>query len=49
MTPVMQVAYPRRKNGTDRQADMDRPTRCSSLTLELKEHLITRLNMSFKL
>jgi hypothetical protein len=26
---------------TDRQADMNRPIRCSSLTLEREEHLIT--------
>jgi hypothetical protein len=33
-----------RKNATDRQTDMVRPIRCSSLTLERKEHLkINRL------
>jgi hypothetical protein len=35
---VMQVAYPRRRNATD----MDRPMRCSSLTLEREGHLIIK-------
>jgi hypothetical protein len=37
----MQVVCPCRKNATDRHTDVDGPIRCSSLTLELEEHLKT--------
>jgi hypothetical protein len=38
--PGMQVAYLVAKIATDRQADIYRPIRCSSLTLEREEYLI---------
>jgi hypothetical protein len=41
MTLVMGVSYLLGKNAIDRRTDMDGPTRCSSLTLEREEYLIT--------
>jgi hypothetical protein len=40
MTPIVEAAYLRKKNATDRQTDMDGPIRCPSLTLQREEIII---------